>query len=140
MDFDIERVDVWAAPIADEPGGMAKALASLRDAGADLEFIIARRNHEKPGEGVLFVTPLRGDQEIEAATDLGFNVTNSLHTLRVQGKNEAGLAAIMAGKLAAAAINLRGFSAAVIGSQFIMYIAFDNEKDAEKGEYVLLMK
>lgn len=137
MDLMVERMDVWAAPIADEPGGMAKSLAVLRDAGADLDFIIARRSHEKPGEGVLFVTPLRGDKETAAAAEIGFNVTNSLHSLRVQGQNQPGLAAILAGKLAAAGINLRGFSAAVLGTQFILYIAFDNEQDADKAIDIL---
>ena len=43
MDLLVERVDVWAATIEDRPGGLAQALATLRDAGADLKCIIARR-------------------------------------------------------------------------------------------------
>ena len=39
----VKRVDVWAATIEDRPGGVAQALATLRDAGADLKCIIARR-------------------------------------------------------------------------------------------------
>ena len=39
----VEHVDVWAASIEDRPGGLAQALATLRDAGADLKCIIARR-------------------------------------------------------------------------------------------------
>ena len=35
MDLLVERVDVWAATIEDRPGGLAQALATLRDAGAD---------------------------------------------------------------------------------------------------------
>jgi len=133
MDFQIERTDVWAAPIKDEPGGMARALAELRVAGADLNFIIARRNHQKAGEGVLFVTPLRRDKEIQAAEQMGFNVTDSLHSLRLEGDNRQGLAAIIAGNLGEAGINMRGFSAAVLGTRFVAYIAFDSEADAEKG-------
>jgi len=70
-----EHVDVWAASIEDRPGELAHALAELREAGADLQFIIARR--AEPGKGVVFVTPLRGDREIAAAAQLGFNV---MHT------------------------------------------------------------
>jgi hypothetical protein len=95
----VERVDVWAAPIADEPGGMARVLDELRVAGADLDFIIARRDH-KSGGAVLFVTPLRGDKEIDAAAELGFNITASVNALRVEGQNQQGLAALIAGKLA----------------------------------------
>jgi len=43
VDLLVERVDVWAATIEDRPGGLAQALATLRDAGADLQCIIARR-------------------------------------------------------------------------------------------------
>jgi hypothetical protein len=58
----VERVDVWAATIEDKPGGLGQALATLRDAGADLQLIIARR--AEPGKGVVFVTPLRGDRKM----------------------------------------------------------------------------
>ena len=43
MELTIERVDVWAASIRDEVGGLGELLAGLRDAGADLDFILARR-------------------------------------------------------------------------------------------------
>jgi hypothetical protein len=58
----VEHVDVWAATIEDRPGYLAHVLAELREAGADLHFIIARR--AEAGKGVVFVTPLRGDREI----------------------------------------------------------------------------
>ena len=93
MDLLVERVDVWAAPIMDQPGGLAKVLASLSEAGADLDFVIARRCPDKSGEGVLFVTPIRGDREIEAAANLGFNVTSSVHSIRVEGDNAPGIGA-----------------------------------------------
>jgi hypothetical protein len=43
MDLFVEYVDVWAAPIRDKSGGLADVLGSLRDAGANLQFIMARR-------------------------------------------------------------------------------------------------
>ena len=39
----VEHVDVWAATIEDRPGQLAHVMGELRDAGADLHFIIARR-------------------------------------------------------------------------------------------------
>lgn len=133
----IERVNVWAAPIKDEPGGLANILSGLRDAGADLDFVIARRAPDQPGKGVVFATPLRGDREVGAAAVLGFDVTHRLHELRVEGDNEPGVAAKLTEAFAAAGINLRGLSAAVIGTRFIMYIGFDTAKDAEKAEGIL---
>ena len=128
----VERVDVWAAGIKDTPGGLAKILSGLRDAGADLDFIIARRSPDKPGNGVVFVTPLRGDREVAAAATLGFNVTSSIKSVRVEGENRPGVAAELTEKLAAAGINLHGFSGAVIGTRFILYIGLDSIEDAAK--------
>jgi hypothetical protein len=43
MELSVERVDVWAATIEDKPGGLAKVLSALRDAGADLQGSGANR-------------------------------------------------------------------------------------------------
>jgi len=137
MDLIIERVDVWAASIKDKPGSLANVLTGLREAGADLEFIIARRSTGKPDTGVVFVTPLRGDREIAAAANLGFNVTSSIHAVCVEGDNEPGIAAELTEKLAAEDINLRGLSAAIIGTRFILYIGLDTEADSVKAIKIL---
>jgi hypothetical protein len=137
MDLIVERVDVWAASIKDEPGGLAQKLGALREVGADLDFILARRAAEKPGTGVVFLTPLRGDAEVAAAATLGFNVTNSVKAVRVEGENRPGVVGTLAEKLAAAGINLRGLSAAVIGPRFMLYIGLDTSADAEKAFSIL---
>ena len=67
MDLIVEQVEVWAASIPDKPGGLATVLTTLRDAGADLQWIIARRSPDRLGEGVVFITPLQGDHEMQAA-------------------------------------------------------------------------
>ena len=41
MDLIAERVEVWAANIEDKPGSLATILAGLREAGTDLNFILA---------------------------------------------------------------------------------------------------
>ncbi|HRP94816.1 MAG TPA: ACT domain-containing protein [Rhodocyclaceae bacterium] len=132
MDVLVEAVDVWVATIPDQPGGLAEALAVVRDAGADLQFVIARRTPEEPGKGVVFITPLQGDREVRAATQVGFGVAQSLHSVRVMGQDRPGVAAQMTRALADAGINLRGFSGCSIGSQFVAYIAVDTLEDAEK--------
>jgi hypothetical protein len=132
MHLFLEHVDVWAAPIEDRPGALADALGILRDAGANLQFIIARRTPHEPGKGVMFVTPLERDREIAAAAQVGFNVTHTLHSVRVVGRDRPGVAAELTQKLADASINLRGFSAAVIGTQFIAYVAVDSLHDANQ--------
>jgi len=107
------------------------------EVGADLDFIVSRRAPDKPGTGVVFLTPLRGDAEIAAAAELGFNVTSTLHAVRVEGDNEPGIAALLTAALADAKINLRGLSAAVIDSRFIIYLGLDNAEDAAKAVDIL---
>jgi hypothetical protein len=137
MEIIVERVDVWAANIEDKPGGLAGVLAALRDVGADLQFIIARRAPQEPGRGVVFVTPLQGDREIAAAAEVGFNVTQSLHSVRVMGRDRPGAAAELTQRLADAGINLRGFSASVIGNQFVAYVAVDSLDEANRALAIL---
>ena len=137
MDMIVEREDVWAASMEDKPGALAQKLSALAEAGADLDFVIARRSGEKPGTGVVFVTPLRGDREIRAATIAGFAVTRHLHSVRIEGMNQSGIGAKIAQKVSEAGINLRGFSGAVVGTQFVLHIGVDSVEDAEKVKRVV---
>lgn len=137
MGLFVEAVDVWAAPITDRPGALAEALKALRDAGADLQCIISRRAPEQPGKGVVFVTPLQGDREIAAAAQLGFSASHTVHSVRVSGRDRPGVAASVAQRIAEAGINLRGFSAVVIGTQFVAYLALDSRDEAERTIRVL---
>jgi hypothetical protein len=46
MAYTVKKVDVWAGEIADRPGGLASTLAALSSAGANIEFVVARRAAE----------------------------------------------------------------------------------------------
>ncbi|MBL7033332.1 MAG: amino acid-binding protein [Candidatus Delongbacteria bacterium] len=129
MNITVEKVDVWAAGVNDQTGNLSNVLKTLREVGADLELIIARRAAEKPGTGVVFVAPLRGDEEIKTAAMLGFNITSSVNAIRVQGHDIPGITSRVTEKLAATGISLRGLTTAVIGPRFIMYIGLDTSED-----------
>jgi len=137
MKLDVTRVDVWAASIKDRPGGLAAKLDALAQAGADLEFAIARRESKKPGTGVVFVTPIKGARQIRAAKKAGFTKTVSLRGLRIAAADKPGLGAQLTRRLADAGINLRGLSAASIGKRAIMHLAFDSADDANKAMRLL---
>jgi hypothetical protein len=130
MAYSIRKVDVWAAEIDDRPGGLAEKLEALAKAGASLEFVISRREADKPGRGVVFVTPLKGAKQSRAATEAGLNTTASLNSVRVEGPDRPGLGNKMTRALADAGINLRGVSGAAIGKKSVTYFAFDNADDA----------
>jgi len=132
MDLVAKIVDVWAADIPDVPGGLAILLDGLNAVGASLQSIIARRDSSRPGTGVVFVTPLRGDRQIAAAAELGFNVSHTLHSVQVLAPNRPGIASELTARVADAGINLRGFSATSIGDRFIGFMAVDSREDANR--------
>lgn len=137
MNLIAEKETVWVASVDDHPGALGNKLAALAEAGADLGFIIARRAPDRPGTGVVFVTPLIGDREVEAATAQGFSATSHLHSLRLQGDDAPGIAAAIARSIGQAGLNLRGFSGAVIGTQFVAHLAFDTAESVEQAIQVL---
>jgi hypothetical protein len=129
MELIAEREEVWAASVQDKPGALASVLSTLADAGADLDFTIVRRAPDRPGTGVVFVTPLRADREVQAATSCGFSVTQRLHSVRVEAPNEPGIVAKLCRVIADAGINLRGLSAAVLGTKAIIHFGVDSAED-----------
>jgi hypothetical protein len=132
MSLKIQKVNTWAASMRDKPGSLAAKLKALAAAGVNLEFVIARRSPEKPGAGVVFVTPIRSASGMRAARKAGFKKTSTLHTLRIEGADRKGQGARIAEALAKAGLNLRGLSAAAISKKFVTHIALDSAKSANK--------
>ena len=102
-----------------------------------IEFVVARRAADKPGTGVVFLTPISGAKQKTAAERAGLATSESLHSVRVEGPDRAGLGAKMADALAGEGINLRGISAAALGRRAVSYFAFDSATDADAAMRVL---
>ena len=132
MPVRITKVDVWAAPLEDQPGGLARVLEALAGAGSRLECCIARRQPDRPGSGVAFVTPVRGARAEQAARGAGMSPAADVATLRVQGPDSPGIGARLTRAVERAGVNMRGLSAAVLGGQFVAYFGFDNDGDADR--------
>jgi predicted amino acid-binding ACT domain protein len=64
-------------------------------------------------------------------------MTQSLYSVRVMGPDRPGVAAALAEELAEGGINLRDFSACVIGSQFVAFAAVDSLSDANRAIEIL---
>ena len=137
MPYAVKKVDVWSGAIEDRPGGLVEKLTALSGAGASVEFLIARRAPDKPGTGVVFVTPIKGAKQKSAAQQAGLSTTGSLHSVRIEGPDRAGLGTKMTQALAGAGINLRGISAAALGRRAVTYFAFDSAADADTAIVVL---
>lgn len=129
MKISVASTVLWAASIDDKPSSMSDKIQALAEAGADLEFLMARRAPENPGKGVVFVAPLNGVKQCRAAVNNGFIRTNSLHAIRIEGTDKPGIAARLTQAIGSAGVNLRGFSATVIGRKFLAYAAVDDIDD-----------
>ena len=79
MAYTVTKVSVWAGEIADRPGGLASTLAALQNAGGNIEFVVARRAADKPGTGVVFLSPIKGAKQKKAAERAGLATSESLH-------------------------------------------------------------
>lgn len=132
MKLQITRTDVWHAGMKDRPGGLNVKLTKLAEAGVNLEFLIARRSPKKPGTGVVFVTPIKGPKQLNAAKKAGFKKSKSIFAVRVACSDRAGLGALLTAQIASAGINMRGASAASIGKKAIFNFAFGSTADAAK--------
>ena len=137
MALKVDRVDTWLATIKDQAGSLSAKLGKLADAGVNLEFIISRRAPDKPGRGVIFVTPIKGAAQIRAAKKAAFRKSKRLHTLRVEGSDKPGMGAKIAEAIASEGISLRGFSAAAIGRKFVCHIALDRKEDTTRVRRIL---
>ena len=130
------KAEVWAATIEDRAGGAADKLEALSKGGANLEMLLARRT-EQPGQGVMFVTPVKGARAVKAAQAAGFGKPENIHSVRIEGGDKPGLGSKIARALGSAGVSFRGISAVAIGRKFISYIACDSAEDAAKAIAVL---
>jgi predicted amino acid-binding ACT domain protein len=134
MRFKMTKMDVWVAEIDDQPGALARAMKAAADYGADLDCVVARRHTDKPGKGVVFMTPLKGKEQLDHASDIGLHRATHLATLKVEGPDRPGFGAELTKAVAEAGVNLHGFTAAVIGRRFVCYAGFDTIADMERAQ------
>jgi hypothetical protein len=137
MALEIRRVQVWSAEIPDRPGAAAAELERLAQAGANLDYVATRPHPTKPGYGVLFLAPITGPAQTQAARDAGLGPALDLAMLCVRGDNRAGIGYQLMSRLAVAGINLRGLSISAVDNRFAAYLALDNADVATLAVQVL---
>ncbi len=135
MPYTIKKVEVWAGDILNRPGMLARVLEALTNAGAQLEFMIARRLNEKTSR--VFLAPIKGVKQHRAASDVGLVRASGMHSLRIEGPDRAGLGARITRAVADQGINLRGASAASVGQKAVFYLAVDSEPNLKEAMRVV---
>lgn len=137
MKLEMKKMNAWVTTIQDKPGQLAAKLAPLSAAGANLDFVIARRSHSKAKTGLVFVSPIRGAKQTAAAKKAKFKQSKSLHGLKVIAPDKPGLGNKITQCIADAGINLRGFSGVAVNKKALFNLAFDSAADTEKANRAL---
>jgi ACT domain-containing protein len=136
MKYSVEKIDFWSVDIRDEVGGLAAGLRPLVDAGSNFVFVIARRQPDKPGSGLVFLGGISGAKQSKAALAAGF-AKAELPGLRIQTVDKPGTVETIVTQMAEAGINLRGVTAAGTGTRCSVILAFDAAKDRDKAARLL---
>ncbi len=135
MAYTVSKVDVWVADIPNRSGTLAGVLEGLASAGAQLEFMIARRANEATSR--VFLAPIKGAKQQRAASDVGLVRAEGMHSLRIEGPDRAGLGLEITRAVADKGINLRGASAAAIGRKAVFYLAVETEQHRKEALQVV---
>jgi hypothetical protein len=130
MPFRMHKVQVWTGEVPDRPGAAAAKLEVLARAGADLEFIFTRPLPGQPENTAIFLAPINGPEQIEAAQKAGLQPSRDITMLCVEGDNKPGLGYQLMYQLAVAGINVRGLSISAVADRFAAYIALDSPDSA----------
>jgi len=128
MAFTVTQIDVYAGDILNKPGSLARVLEVLSNAGANLEFVIARRITENTSR--VFVAPLKNKGELKAAADAGLTKATGMHVIRFEGPDRPGLGAWVTRNIASADLNIRGLSTACLKKRCVCYLGFETKAEA----------
>jgi predicted amino acid-binding ACT domain protein len=137
MAFRMHRVQVWSGDISDRPGAAAAKLELLARSGANLEFVFTRPHPKKPETSIMFLAPITGAEQIQAARQADFAPALDVAMLCVEGDDRPGMGYEIMSCLAVAGINLRGLSLSCVANRFAAYLAFDNADTATQATQVL---
>lgn len=126
MALQVRRIQVWCGEIANCDGAAAAKLAYLKNAGAELQFVFTRPNPLKPDTSVLFVAPITGPEQMDAARNGGLGPALDVAMLCVEGEPSPNRGYDLMSRLAIAGVNLRGLSVSSTDQRFAAYLAFDS--------------
>jgi hypothetical protein len=137
MGLQMRKVQVWSGVVPDRAGAAAAKLELLARTGANLSFVFTRPHPQRPDAVVLFLAPIIGPEQAQAAQQAGLAPAPDVTMLCLEGENRAGIGYEIMSHLAVAGINLRGLSISAVGERFAAYLAFDSPDTAALAVQVL---
>jgi hypothetical protein len=135
MAVNVKKAVLWRGEVDNRPGALARTLAPLADAGADLQVVLGYSLPDGQ-RGVIEVFPVSGKKASAAADRAGLSASSAA-TLLVEGDNKPGLGHAIAEGLADAAINLTFVMAQVVGRRYSALFGFETDADASRAAGII---
>jgi hypothetical protein len=136
MAVTVKRVTLWRLETAHEAGALARVLAPLAQAGADLRVVMGYGFPAPAQHAAIEVFPISGKKVTAAAAAAGLT-PSGIACLLVEGDNRPGLGAAMARALGDAGINISFLVAEVIGRKFSAVFGFGSDGDATQAQKII---
>lgn len=137
MTYEVTEARIWVGGVEGHVGALTEKLERLQAAGVDLESALVRPSEPMAATRVLFVGPILGAEQEDAARESGLRPSDSIHALRVTGPDHPGLLAQVSRLLADAGVSIHGMTAASPGGRCAMYIRLECRTDAERAAEIL---
>jgi hypothetical protein len=137
MALGIERVQVWSGEMADLLGVAAGKLAHLAAAGVKLAYIGSGPHPTSRERGILYVAPITGAEQMQAARDVGLGPALDLAMLHIHGGTRPGVSVEVMSRLAVAGLYLCGMALASDSERFDAYLVFESADMAALAVQVL---
>lgn len=137
MEFTIKKFPIWSAEIDDVEGATTGLYKVLADAGADIEFSLCRPVNEKSNKAILFLAPIKGKSQEEAARKADIRPRTDVIGVQIQGPSRVGGNFRLTAAIAHANVTMRALVTTVDGSRFTTVFAFKSDKEADEAIKVL---
>src|SRR5207247_7400322 len=91
MAFQMHRMQVWCGEVSDRAGAAAAKLELLARSGANLEFVFTRPHPKKPETSIIFLAPVTGAEQIQAARQADLAPALDVAMLCLEGDDRPGM-------------------------------------------------
>ncbi len=135
--FTIKKFPIWSVEIDDVQGATTGLYKVLADAGADIEFSLCRPKDEKSSKAILFLSPIKGKKQEDAAKQANFKPRPDVVGVQIQGPSRVGGNFRLTAAIAHANVTARALVTTVDGSRFTTVFAFKSDQDADEAIKVL---
>jgi hypothetical protein len=136
-EFVIKKFPIWSTEIDDVAGATTGLFKVLADAGVDVQFALGRPQGTKPGKALLFLSPIKGKQQEEAARNADFVPRPDVVGVQVDGPNRKGGNFKLTAALAHADVTVRALVTTVSGDRFTAVFAVSSDEEANEAIKVL---